>query len=226
MRKIKQTKRGWGRVAVIAVNLLIIMWMGMAITWGQAAPPAAKTGQSSAADTATNELRPDLTGASKPVVDLVSANNCQLELKKFAEPEWEKYKSFMEANFRNKSNTKSLMGLGIARYDRFKEDIGNKLQMLTGAQLSYAAEFGGGNAAQITGLADCESLARKYIQDASQMLRIRAITTSGTKKASLFVEKYKQLNSKLRALDLDIMKMVVGLSTFEQKLPCYLKSCN
>jgi hypothetical protein len=54
---------------------------------------------------------------------------------------------------------------------------------------------------------------------------MRAYTTSSIKKASIFVEKYKQINTKLRALNLDVMKMVTNIKAFDQKLPCYLKTC-
>jgi aspartate ammonia-lyase len=57
------------------------------------------------------------------------------------------------------------------------------------------------------------------------MLEMRAVSSSNLKQATLFVEKYKQINGKLRSLNLDMMKMVNNITTFEQKLPCYLKSC-
>jgi hypothetical protein len=200
---------------VITINLMIILVFGNALGVGY-------TG--SAAD-AESEVPPPLVGVPSEIVNLATANHCHVELVKFGDVEFEKYKTFMEENFKNKSNTSSLMDLGMQRYEKFKVDIRSKLEVLAGQQLTYAGSSGGTNSAQIPGLSACETAARQYIEDAAKMLKIRAIGSSGIKKASIFVEKYKQINSKLRALDLDVMKMVVNLSTFEQKLPCYLKSC-
>jgi len=220
MKNQKTHKKALFHPLVITINLMIILLFGNALGMGFRGL-AAET----KADTPT-ESQPDLAAAPAGVADLVTANNCLVELPKFAEPEFEQYKIFMEANFKNKSNTSSLMNLGMQRYGKFKEDVWNKLEVLIGEQLSYAGREGAMNAIQIQGLSDCQNMARNYIDEAAKMLKIRAISTSGIKKASIFVEKYKQINSKLRSLDLEIMKMVVNLSTFEQKLPCYLKTCN
>ena len=158
-------------------------------------------------------------------VDAQTAANCQSELTQYADPEFVKYQVFMEKTFSNKSNTSSLMDLGMQRYDQFKTDIRSQMQLLIGRQLETAYESGAGATAQLGGLAGCEQAARDYISNAGKLLQMRAYTTSSIKKASLFVEKYKSINDKLRALDLEFMKMVVNISTFQEKLTCYVKTC-
>lgn len=201
---------------VITINLMIILVFGNALGMGYT---------SMATESGSGEAPAPIVGAPAGVANIATSNHCQIEMTKFGDEEFEKYKTFMENNFKNKSNTTSLMDLGMQRYEKFKVDIRAKLEVLVGQQLTYAGTSGATNSAQIPGLAACQATARQYVENAAQMLKIRAIGTSGIKKASIFVEKYKQINTKLRALDLDIMKMVVNLSTFEQKLPCYLKSC-
>lgn len=223
MKNQKTHKKALFHPLVITINLMIILLFGNALGVGFSGVAAETKIDASSESEAS---RPDLAAAPKDIVDSVTANNCLVELPKFAEPEFEQYKIFMEANFKNKSNTSSLMDLGMQRYGKFKEDIWNKLEVLIGEQLSYAGREKAMNSTQIQGLRNCQDMARNYIDEAAKMLKIRAISTSGIKKASIFVEKYKQLNAKLRSLDLEIMKMVVNLSTFEQKLPCYLKTCN
>ncbi len=165
------------------------------------------------------------TGDTKQAVDAQVENACVTQLTAYGDAEFDKYKIFMEDNFKNKSTTSSLLNLGISRYDKFKKDIGVTLKDLTGKQLDLAVTTGSPVASQGVGLSRCDALARQYISDASQMLKMRAITTSNIKKNSIFVEKYKQINGKLRALNLDVLRMVVNISSFQQKLPCYLKSC-
>lgn len=204
---------------VITLVLMVLFIAGNA--FGQASLTIAD--DAPAADSTVPLPVPE--GATKQDVDAQVANACVTELTKFGDPEFEKYREFMENNFKNKSNTSSLLDLGMQRYELFKTDIANKYQQLFLQQLDLASITQSGNSTQAVGVNDCNLLALQYISDAAKVLQMRAYTTSSIKKTSIFVEKYKQINDKLKALNLEVMKMVVNLSTFEQKLPCYLKSC-
>lgn len=211
----EQNKRPFHPVVVTAVLMILLLA-------GNAFGTVSITGAVENAD-GTSTI-PVPTG-TKPEIDAQVVNGCVTALTAFADPLFEKYKIFMEDNFKNKSSTSSLLDLGVQRYDRFKTDISAKFNDLIGAQLTLAASTGSPNADQGVGLNRCNALALQYVDDASKLLKMRAITTSDVKKASIFVEKYKQINEKLRALNLDVMRMVVNISAFQQKLPCYLKSC-
>jgi len=174
---------------------------------------------------ATPTPLPVPVGDTQQQIDSQVANACVTELTAYADPEFEKYKIFMEDNFKNKSTTSSLLNLGVQRYDQFKTNIADMYQTLVGQQIDLAARSGSSVTDQGVGLNNCNILAFQYVDDASKLLKMRAITTSDIKKASIFVEKYKQINDKLRALNMDVMRMVVNISAFQQKLPCYLKSC-
>lgn len=150
---------------------------------------------------------------------------CQTKIAEWADPEFENYKLFMENHFSNKGNTMSLMEDAMNRYEKFKYDISVKYSEFVTFQINQAGISGASVGVQLVGLSQCESLVREYIQNASKLLQMRTITTSKIKKASVFVEKYQQINSKLRSLNNDFIKMIVNISTFDQKLPCYLKSC-
>ncbi|MCC7432880.1 hypothetical protein IT412_05165 [Candidatus Peregrinibacteria bacterium] len=178
-----------------------------------------------AVDSPGSEPIPIKVEGTKPVVDAVTSAKCATDLAAYADPEFENYKTFMENHFKNKSNTASLMDLAMQRYDQFKLNIMQKYQALVGSQLLLAVNSGAGNSAQAEKIVGCESLALDYINNASKILQMRAISTSNIKKTSIFVEKYKQINGKLRVMDQEVMKMVTNMSSFEQKLPCYLKTC-
>ncbi len=203
---------------VITINLMLLLFLGNALGTGyvsqadETTPPASDTPITVVEGTAANK-------------NAITPQICIYELTKYADPEFESYQTFMEDNFKNKSATSSLLKKGIERYELLKKNIRGQLEILVGSQLAAAAQSGAANAAQFPGLSECEAKAAEYIDNASKLLEMRAYTTSSIKKTSVFVEKYKQINSKLRSLDLDIMKMVINIRTFEEKMPCYLKTC-
>jgi hypothetical protein len=212
----EQNKRLFHPVVVTAVLMILLLA-------GNAFGSVLITGATESAGS-SRPVIPAPTGTPQQISEQV-VNGCVTTLTAYADPEFEKYKIFMEDNFKNKSTTSSLLDLGVQRYDLFKADIYNRYQDLVGQQIDLAAANGLPSADQGVALNDCNLLALGYVDDAGKLLQMRAITTSNIKKASIFVEKYKQINDKLRALNLDVMRMVVNISAFQQKLPCYLKSC-
>ena len=216
---MKKDQKQIGNLALknlsITLTLLVIFMVGGSFDW-------TKTGyaEDSGSKTSVEIPKDDKAAANK-----IGSAICEIEMTKYGDAELAKYTTFMEDNFKNKSSTASLMDLAMQRYDQFKSMISLKYNELVGVQLDVGSEGGATNGSQAAGIIRCNALANKYIQDAGNMLKLRATSTSNLKKASLFVEKYQQINGKLRSLNLDVMRMVVNISSFEQKLPCYLKSC-
>lgn len=218
-QKTQKTARKILHPLVITINLMLILFLGNAFSIGYVGNAQGTTGDGQAAPP------PLVLEGSKSAVNELLPGVCISELTKFADPEFEKYKTFMEQNFLNKSKTSDLLLVGMKRYEQFKAAIEGELALLIPYQIQTTAANQGTAASQLTPLALCEAKAREYVADAGKMLEMRAVTTSNIKQASLFVEKYKQINTKLGALNLDMMKMVNNIAAFEQKLPCYLKSC-
>lgn len=204
---------------VITINLMLILFLGNAFSIGFVGNAQDTSGNGEAAPP------PLKFEGNKAVVNELLPGVCVSEMTKFADPEFENYKTFMEQNFLNKSKTNDLLELGMKRYEKFKADILGKLSTLIPEHINTTAQNQGTAALQLPALALCEAKAREYIENAGQMLEMRAVATSNLKQATLFVEKYKQINGKLGALNMDVMKMVNNITAFEQKLPCYLKSC-
>lgn len=203
----------------ITVALMLVFLLGNALGIG-----SISTAQEAATTTDKVQIPEPATGTQEEV-DSKTSIFCETKLTEYADAEFTKYSEYMETNFKNKSTTSSLMDNGMKRYDQFKNDIRAQLQLLTEGQLTYASSSNSSTSAQFSRLSSCEALANTYLDNAAKMLQMRAITTSGIKKASIFVEKYQQINSKLRELDVGIMKMVANFSSFQQKLPCYVKTC-
>ncbi len=219
MKKKNHKQRNLLHPLIITINLVLLLIMGSALGIGQ-------MGMAAEGD-AVPEKEPPIEKVEGPKeeVNMITAQICLFELQKYADPEFEKYKTFMEENFKNKAATKDLVLIGVKRYEKFREDIKASLALQITQQLATAAASEASNAAQYPGIIDCQNKANEYMNEAAKMLQMRAVTTSSIKRASLFVEKYKQINGKLRSLDMDIMRMVSNITAFEQKLPCYLKSC-
>lgn len=217
MKDKKQNQKNLIHPILITINLVLLLVMGSALGIGRIG--LAQEGGDTPAPA------PQKVEGNKNQVNEFSAAICISEIQKYAEPEFENYKQFMEENFKNKAATNDLLDIGLKRYDKFKADIIAYLELQFSQHIATAAQSQATAAAQLPGLAQCQGEAQKYIEDAAKMLQLRAETTSTIKRTSLFVEKYKQINGKLRSLDLDIMKMISNIATFEQKLPCYLKSC-
>jgi hypothetical protein len=203
---------------VITINLLLIFVIANAFSLGG-------VGVANETSVGQQASPPVTIAGNKAAVNEISPNLCVYEISKFGDQEFAAYLTFMEENFLNKSRTADLLELGMRRYEKFKGDMVGQLNYQLTSQITNAAANEATGAAQLPGLADCEAKAREYIDNAAKVLQMRAVSSSNIKQATLFVEKYKQINGKLRSLNLDMMKMVNNITTFEQKLPCYLKSC-
>lgn len=147
---------------------------------------------------------------------------CITDLQTFGEPEMVKYRQFMEEHFANKNSTTSLLDKGIDRYVQLENDFRTKYEEIFQAQVGNS---GARNYLQGQYFSACQQVLDDYLSEGRKLVEMRATTTSTIKKTSVFVEKYKQINAKLREMNLEVLRMSVNISTFEQKLPCYLKNC-
>ncbi|MGL5831470.1 MAG: hypothetical protein ACRCZE_04985 [Candidatus Altimarinota bacterium] len=147
---------------------------------------------------------------------------CVTDLQAYGEQEMTKYRQFMEEHFANKDSTGSLLDAAIDRYLQLENDFRSKYQEIFQQQVGNA---GARNYLQGEYFTDCQEVLNNYLTEGRKLVEMRATTTSTIKKTSVFVEKYKQINDKLRAMNLEVLRMTVNISTFEQKLPCYLKNC-
>jgi hypothetical protein len=145
--------------------------------------------------------------------------NCQQAMVNFGEYEFGRFKEFLKNNFQNKSSTTSLLDAAIGRYRELRMTLYNKYYEyypLQGApQLTEGLSFGA-----------CNSSMNDILDRARHELETRAVQTSTVKKTTALIEKYKQINSELGALNRTFVMMKSYLDVFASKLPCYIaKSC-
>jgi len=192
------------QVFTIVFHVILLATFGVQMTFSATEPgsgDAANPNPTSAVTADTSELE----------------TQCITEMNSFIEVQFADYKIFMEENFRNKSSTTSLLPNGIARYEQYKADLLKKFD-----EFKDSHNEGGVQLDQLSRLVQCRTNAFESIRGARSLLELQAEATSNVKKATAILDKYQQLNAKLRNLNLEFMRLKVNLDTFSEKLPCYL----
>ena len=142
---------------------------------------------------------------------------CEPEMKKFAALEAADFRQFMEKNFENKSSTSSLLELAIAKYRAMRKELYQGYN-------SYFPKFGSAQDITATEPGGCMKIVSDTLADARVLLKQHAVSTSGVKKSTALLEKYKSINDQLSNLYQQFVFMRAYLDTFSAKLPCYVKS--
>lgn len=188
----------------VMIALVIVLCAGNSIEFIQAQPaptPTDTPAQSAAPEGQENEF-------------------CQADMKQFLEFEEPRYGEWMESHFNNKSSTTSLLDDAFARYTDFRASLydryNNYFPYQGALQLSEGLELG-----------ECRSIMEKALSRARNTLEQKAITTSTVKKTTALLQKYQEINGKLRNLYQTFITMKKYLDTFADKLPCYIQDqCN
>ncbi len=143
-------------------------------------------------------------------------NACEPQMSIYAAKELEDYRNFLEINFQNKSSTASLLDTALAKYREVRTE-------LTAAYAGYYPHQG--SYQLTTGLQSfpCWKIVEDTLEDAKILLRHHALQTSSVKKTTALLEKYKQINNELQAMNQQMNNMKAALDAFAQKLPCYLE---
>jgi hypothetical protein len=217
---------------IITINLVLLFFLGNVWSFsfaqtqtGNPAPSPAPSSNQPSDSTETNQptSSPASSPASSPEADKVLKDRetqCITQMNAFIDEKFKGYGEFMENHFKNKSGTTYLLPDALLKYDEYKQNLMNKLgefentnNQNTGANQQFQFQF----------LTECRKKTQESIDNARKMLVIRTETTSNIKKSTAILDKYKQINGKLRELNLQFLKVKANLGTFSQKLPCYLR---
>ncbi len=195
--------------AIITVNLALLLMLGFGFSMQDNGPAVAA--ENDQAIVGENEI-----------VEVPDENPCIQGLKQYNELRFKQYQDWMEEHFRSKAGTSELLETAVAQYNQYKIDI--DLERDKFAKPPYVST-GSDVFSQSKILSTCNNMAEEFKIDAAQLLELRAATMSEIKEASAYLEKYKQINAKMKVLNLRVLKMITNITTFEQKLPCYLTKC-
>ncbi len=209
MKILKKLQKGLFHPAIVTINLIILLTMGFAFDYQQGLEDVIAANGDSGTETSNQTI--------------AGNNPCLEELDDYASERFVSYQDYMEIHFTNKSATSDLMDDAVIEYQAFEEDIRAKLAVYF--KPPYVNSSANSVAGQAATLSECQQVADQYIEDAQKLLELRAVRTSEIKKTSILLEKYQQINAKMRVLNLDVLKMATNFAVFEKKLPCYLKNC-
>lgn len=173
---------------------------------------------------AENPFPQELIDLQQEIESTLSAtplSECRGKVSTVYDIELLKFFNFLEEHFRNKSSNTSLTNIAIARFIEYRTKI-----KATFAKLNPAASTNTQNyEEELTAHRICQQVTDLYIAKAKEMMMSHIRKTSGQKKASLFVEKFKGIDGKMRNFNLEISQMYGYLTTFKNKLPGFLRQC-
>jgi len=153
---------------------------------------------------------------SSPATD-ATTNLCQPGMKDFASKELQNFNQFLDTNFQNKSSTISLLNVAMGKYRNLRTELYTAFGQ-------YSPNVGSAITVSDSELSKCQDIINQTLSDAKNLLKIHAVRTSGVKKSTALLEKYKQINAQLADLFQQFVYMRSYLDTFAGKMPCYPKS--
>lgn len=150
-------------------------------------------------------------------------SDCRYTLTPLFDIELKEFFDFLEANFQNKSSNSSLMNIAISRFRDFKENLNHYY-----AELNPSADAGDGTEnfkAASAAYLSCGKIRDEYFSLAKKMMIDHIKSSSAAKKASIMLEKYQAINSRLRDLNMEIAQLYGYFMAFKEKLPGFLQQC-
>ncbi len=163
----------------------------------------------------------DLQDQLKSTLDKTPLSECRSKVSTIYDIELLKFYNFLEGHFRNKSSTSSLTNIAVARFIEYRTSIRSTFALLTPSASSSNNNY----EEELTAHFICRQVTDLYISKAKDMMMSHIRKTIGQKRSSLFAEKFKGLDSKMRDFNLEISLMSGYLTTFKNKLPGFLRQC-
>lgn len=132
--------------------------------------------------------------------------------------------AFLEDNFANKASTSSLSNIAIIRYTQYKTKIESEF-----ARLSAPSSSGSGEEnitfIEFASFQQCSEITDMYLEMAKDAMMRHIESTAAAKRTTIFLERYKGINSKLSDLNFQISMMYSNYMTFKNKLPGFIAKC-
>lgn len=163
----------------------------------------------------------DLQQEIKSTLDKTPLSECREKVSTVYDIELLSFMNFLEENFRNKSSNSSLTNIAIARFIEYRTNIKNTFALMNPAASTNTQNY----QEELTAYGICQQVTDLYIARAKDLMMDHIRKTSSQKKASLFVEKFKGIDAKMRNYNLEVSQMYGYLTTFKNKLPGFLRQC-
>lgn len=175
------------------------------------------------------EKDPELEKIKIELIDRIPKHpltQCRQALVPLFDIELKEFFEFLETNFQNKGSNSSLTNIAIARFKDYKDNLNDYFTRLSP---SYDSELGGNSpeayASANASFLACDKIKDEYLYNARKILISHIKTTSASKKASVLLDKYQAINSRLRDLNMEISQLYGYFMAFKAKLPGFLQQC-
>lgn len=143
---------------------------------------------------------------------------CTLEMKPFIKTEGEKFRTYLQEHFKNKSKNSSLLDLALKRFDLYKQSLWKKAK-------GYYPQAGLSVFSESSDTLQCIQLINNEISLSEQVLRQYFLETSDIKTTSTLMTKLENINKKLDNLNRQIIQMLGKWETLKDRIPCFTGSC-
>ncbi len=143
---------------------------------------------------------------------------CTLEMKPLIKTEGEKFRSYLQAHFKNKNKNSSLLDLALKRFEIYKQTLWKKVQ-------DYYPQAGLPVLSESTDALKCIQLVKNDINLSEQLLKQYFLETSDIKTTSTLMTKLEEINKKLDALNREVIEMLGKWETLKDRIPCFTSKC-
>ncbi len=146
-----------------------------------------------------------------------SIDNCMVDLT--AAVEWRnlEFAAFLEIHFSSKKNNTYLIPDAVKGFIEYKKGV---LEIMEKYEIGYIP-----TKSQAVQIDACMRIATKKMEDAKKMLIDKVKNVSDLKHGQIMIEKYRNINTKLSELNIEIGKIAGAFEGFYQKFPGYSEDC-
>ncbi|MCK9186493.1 hypothetical protein M0P48_03575 [Candidatus Gracilibacteria bacterium] len=173
--------------------------------------------EDTAALKALNDMKNNLSASIKSA----PMSQCRQRLTPLFDIETLGFLKFLETNFQNKSSDTTLLNTAIAQYMAFKNRMNLDFGMVT-LNSNVLVNLQG---TEYVNYVRCRELTDTYIALAKQKLMDYVRSNSVQKKVTMFSEKYKAIDNRLKDLNVELAQMYGYFATFKNKSPGFLNKC-
>lgn len=145
-------------------------------------------------------------------------SKCVTRMKDFMHGKHTEFGEFMNNHFRSQKPTSELIFAAVERFRQYREEIRSEMRKFSATNKTELS-------AASSELPGCQKAIDEDFVLMKQLIRSHILENASAKKSTRLLDKYKEINEKLDALNFTIGQMAGFFGTFAQKLPCYATKC-
>lgn len=197
-------------VGLIAIEIQLVFGGGFLPAFAQNAGAAAAPApvQNNA------EARPTTADA----ITLEEQQQCLTHMRPIMEQKRQEFALFINEHFKSKDATSQLIPVAVERFRQYRDEVREEIKKFGPVGSRNATVVASENGA-------CRSEMNKEYKMVKELLTNHIQENAYAKKSTRLLDKYKEINEQLNAMNFDVAQMYANFSIFSQKLPCYAREC-